>query len=227
VLDQIRETSLALVELADSLRPDEPREALLARVAARVVTLMPGADGVTVTLFVGGHPDTVAATERSLIRLDEVQYAAENGPCLESLNTETVVRASPAEMSERWPEFGKVARQVGIGTSLSCPLFLPLDGAVPTQRAVGRRLSGALNVWSFRQGAFAPVESALIAMFTSAMSSIILTAARWAEARKQANELLDALENRDAIATAKGIVMVRHDLDADDAFKWLVNASHG
>jgi hypothetical protein len=224
-LDQIQETAVALTELTDSLSPGEPREVLLARVASRVVTLMPGADAATVTLFVDGRPSTVAATDQSMVRLDEAQYAATEGPCLEALRTETVVRADSARMSERWPAFADVAREVGIGTLLSCPLFLPADDDVTSRLAHDHRLSGAMNVWSYQRGAFDPIESALVAVFTSAMSSIILTAARWAAAQQQADGLLTALKSRDVIATAKGIVMARHDMGVEDAFKWLVDAS--
>jgi hypothetical protein len=224
-MDQLHNTVVALTELTDSLSPGEPRDVLLTRVAVRVVTLVPGADAATVTLFVGGRPSTVATTEQHMVRLDEAQYSAMDGPCLEALRTEKVVRADIAEMNERWPAFAHTAREIGIGTLLSCPLFLPADDAAVSRRALDHRLSGALNVWSFRHGAFDPVESALIAMFTSATSSIILTAARWAAAQQQADGLLTALETRDAIATAKGIVMARHNLGTDDAFRWLVDAS--
>jgi hypothetical protein len=172
-MDRLQETSAALAELADSIRPDEPREVLLGRVAARVVTLMPGADAVTVTLVVEGTPHTVAATEESLVRLDLVQYATGTGPCLDALRTQALVRAERADMKERWPAFAEAAEQAGIVTSLSCPLFLPADGAATNRRAIDHRLSGALNVWSSRHEAFAPVESTLIAMFTSALSSIV------------------------------------------------------
>jgi hypothetical protein len=224
-MDQIHETAVALADLTDSLSPGEPREVLLARVVTRVVTLMPEADAATITLFIDGRPSTVAATEQSMVRLDEAQYSAKDGPCLEALRTQTHVRAGPSEMKERWPAFADVAREIGIGTLLSCPLFLPADDDVASRQALDHRLSGALNVWSFRHGAFDPIESALIAMFTSAMSSIILTAARWAAAQHQADGLLTALKTRDAIATAKGIVMARRDLGADEAFQWLVDAS--
>lgn len=225
-MDQFHETAMALTELTDSLKPGEPREVLLARVADRVLTLLPEADAVTVTLSVDGRPSTVAATEQSMVRLDEAQYSAMDGPCLEALRTETLVRAADrTEMEERWPAFAGVAREMGIGTLLSCPLFLPDDDVATRRQALDHRLSGALNVWSFRGGAFDPVESALIAMFTSAMSSIILTAARWAAAQKQVDGLLAALQTRDAIATAKGIVMARQKLDAGQAFAWLVDAS--
>ncbi len=224
-MDPFHETAVALTELTDSLRPGEPREVLLTRVADRVLTLLPDADAVTVTLFVDDRPSTVATTEPVVVRLDEAQYAVMDGPCLEALRTETVVRATGTTEMARWPAFAGVAREMGISTVLSCPLFLPADDAVASKQALHHRLSGALNVWSRRHGAFDPVEAALIAMFTSAMSSIILTAARWAAAQKQADGLVTALTSRDTIATAKGIVMARHNLDVDQAFAWLVDAS--
>lgn len=224
-MDQIHETAVALAELTDSLSPGESREVMLTRVATRVLTLLSEADAVTVTLFVGDEPSTVAATKDSMVRLDEAQYCAKDGPCLEALRTQTVVRAGPEEMKARWPAFARVAQEIGINTLLSCPLFLPSDDYIVSRQACDHRLSGALNVWSFRQGVFAPVESALVAVFTSAMSSIILTAARWAAAQQQADGLLTALRTRDAIATAKGIVMARQNLCTDEAFQWLVDAS--
>ena len=224
-IDRFQETSVALAELTNSIRPDEPRTVLLARVADRVLMLMPGAGGVTVTLTEGGRPNTVAATDPALARLDQVQCTTGHGPCLDALRTERPVRAERADMVARWPALAAVAEETGIHTSLSCPLFLPADGTGTNEVAHDHRLSGALNVWSRRPHAFAPIESTRIAMFTTAMSSIILTAARWAAAEKQAEGLLVALKTRDAIATAKGIIMARHHLTADEAFAWLVNLS--
>jgi AmiR/NasT family two-component response regulator len=82
-----------------------------------------------------------------------------------------------------------------------------------------------LNVWSREPAGFNPVETALLAMFCSAASAIITTAAHWADARATAKDLLAALETRDTIATAKGIVMARRGLNPDEAFRWLTDIS--
>jgi hypothetical protein len=222
---EIDTATAALRELTESLAPEESREVLLDRVTAQVVALLPGADAVSVTLVESGGPATVAATDDALTVLDTIQYGADDGPCLHALRTRSTVRADIADAGVRWPRFAHEATEAGIRTVLSCPMFLPAHGAAGLAPGHAASCSGALTVWSVTASAFNPVETALTAMFTTAMSAVILTAARWAHARVQTRQLLVALENRDVIATAKGIVMARADVDADTAFRWLVDVS--
>jgi hypothetical protein len=219
------DVSAALLELTESLQAGEHRDETLARMATRAVTVLPGADAASVTLFDGGVPHTVAATEESVLVLDKAQYSLDDGPCLEATRTEAVVRTDTALARRRWPAFGETAAGAGVETMLSCPLFVGADDAVTGEAARHHALSGALNVWSRKPDAFDPLDAALIALFTSAMSGIILTAARWSHAQRQARQLLTALETRDTIATAKGIVMARRGLTADEAFAWLTELS--
>lgn len=174
------------------------------------------------TLFDDGVPSTIASTDQSLLVLDKAQYTASDGPCLRAIRTTSVVRTELDDMAGPWPELAAVAASVGIRTSLSCPLFVLEDSGHGHRRAQERQLSGALNVWSTQRSAFDPVETALLAMFTSA---VILTAAHWSHAQSVAQQLVAALETRDTIATAKGIVMARRGLDHDEAFRWLTEAS--
>ncbi|MEV4150096.1 GAF and ANTAR domain-containing protein [Amycolatopsis sp. NPDC049691] len=223
--DHIHDVSAAVLELAESLRADQPRDETLARMADRVVTLLPGADAASVTLFDGGEPTTVAATEAGALSLDKVQYSLDDGPCIEAARTETVVRTDIDQARRRWPALADAAADAGVETMLSCPLFVRSDNAANLEAANHHRLSGALNVWSRRPGSFEPGHAALIALFTTAMSGVILTAARWRRAQIQAEQLVTALDTRDAIATAKGIVMARRGLTADEAFGWLTDLS--
>jgi hypothetical protein len=224
-VDQVYDATHALLSLTDSVRPDEPRDAVLERIAVRVVALLPGAAAATVSLFEHGEPSTVAATEQEFVVLDAVQYRTGDGPCLHALRSETVVRVDVEQTRQQWPEFADAAVGAGVRTALSCPLFLPADDPIAYQRATGQRVSGALNVWSVKPDAFDPLEATLVAMFTSAMSMVVLTAGRWARAQAQAEQLRSALESRDVIATAKGIVMARLHLNQDDAFRWLTDVS--
>jgi hypothetical protein len=219
------DVSAALLELTESLQAGESRDETLARMAARVVAVLPDADAASVTLFDGGVPRTVATTDESVLVLDKAQYSLDDGPCLEATRTETVVRIDSALARRRWPDFGEAAAGAGVETMLSCPLFVGVDDAVTGEAARHHHLSGALNVWSQQQHAFDPMDAALIALFTSAMSGIILTATRWANAQLQARQLRTALDTRDTIATAKGIVMARRGLTADEAFAWLTELS--
>jgi hypothetical protein len=222
-IDHVHDVSAALLELTESLRADQPRDETLARMAARAVTLVPGADAASVTLVENGVPATVAATEQSVLPLDTAQYSVGDGPCLQATRTETVVRTDFEHARTRWPVFAEAAAGAGVQTMLSCPLFVRVDDA--GRDAACHHLSGALNVWSRSPGRFDPVHAALLAVFTTAMSGVILTAARWASAQGEARSLITAMESRDVISTAKGIVMARRHLTVDEAFAWLVAVS--
>ncbi|MEV6873369.1 GAF and ANTAR domain-containing protein [Amycolatopsis sp. NPDC051128] len=224
-MDHIHDVSAALLELTESLRADQSRDETLARMASRVVTLLPGAYAASVTLFEGGVPATVAATEEGVRTLDKVQYSLGDGPCIEATRTETVVRTDIGQARRRWPALAEAVAEAGVETMISCPLFVRADNAAVQEAADDHHLSGALNVWSRQPGAFEPAHAALIALFTTAMSGVILTAARWGRAQAEAGQLLVALRTRDTIATAKGIVMARRNLTVDEAFCWLTEVS--
>jgi ANTAR domain-containing protein/GAF domain-containing protein len=224
-MDPIHDTTAALLELTESLTPDESREALLHRVATQVLQVLPDADGVTVILATNGKASTITTTDDALLALDQAQYEQGDGPCLQALRTQTMVHADLDGVRQHWPRFAQAADTAGIGSTLSCPLFLPADDPAAHRHASDQRLSGALNIWSSKPAAFDPLESALITVFTSAVSAVILTAARWAAARAQTDQLRIALNTRDAISTAKGIVMARRHLTIDEAFTWLTDIS--
>ncbi|MEU4805048.1 GAF and ANTAR domain-containing protein [Actinosynnema sp. NPDC023587] len=224
-MDEVHEPAAALIDFARSLRPDESRGVVLERVAGRVLGVVADADAVSVTLYDHGRPGTIASTSPTASALDQVQYSSGAGPCLDSVLTGTVVRAELDHGDGKWPALASAAVGLGIRTALSCPLFVPDASAGRKPRTRDGQLSGAVNVWSARSAAFDRVETALIALFTSAMSAIVLTGSHWSDAERQAGQLVTALESRDAIATAKGIVMARLDLTADDAFRWLTAAS--
>jgi hypothetical protein len=58
-MSQVHDITTALLELTESLGPDESRKVLLDRVAAQVVLLLPGAAAVTITLVDDGQAATI------------------------------------------------------------------------------------------------------------------------------------------------------------------------
>lgn len=215
-MDSVRDAADALLTTTGAPKPGESQELLLAAVAAQVVGVVPGVDAVTVTLHGKKGPETVAATDPAMVALDRMQYRTPDGPCLLAIRTRTMTRVDLRD-DRRWPHLVDAAAARGIRASLACPLSEPADGRANP--------SGTMTLWSRDENAFVPVEAALISVFTSAAAGIVRTTARWAQAEARSRGLLTALRSRDLIATAKGVVMARLDLDADDAFTWLTNAS--
>ena len=63
----------------------------LHRVAELSVGAVYGADGAGVTWVVSGTPTTVSAAGEIVRRFDEIQYAFDEGPCLEAYRTQKAV----------------------------------------------------------------------------------------------------------------------------------------
>ncbi len=98
------------------------------------------ADMAGITMLVDGHPGTGVFTDPEAPEIDEAQYSAGTGPCLEAFRQQRVFRIDSTANEPRWPEFAKAAAAHGIGSTLSLPV------------SARRESLGALNLYSHRRG---------------------------------------------------------------------------
>src|SRR5206468_4832732 len=82
---------------------------------------------VTVSTRHDGAISTVAATDQRLVALDEAQYEAKNGPCIEVLDPHQPVVMADAQVEQRWPDFLETARHFGVRALLSVHVPLEVD----------------------------------------------------------------------------------------------------
>jgi GAF domain-containing protein len=167
---------------------------------------IPGADAVSVSFVTGRQAHSRAATNDLPQRIDELQSRLDEGPCLDALREQTTVLVDDYSTDERWPRFTKEAARAGAGSSLSFQLFVEGDNL------------GALNVYSNRAHAF-DANSETIGLVFASHASIALSSAR------QEENLRRAVDHRDLIGQAKGILMERHRLTAEQAFQLLARTS--
>ncbi|MFD5827397.1 ANTAR domain-containing response regulator [Lentzea sp. NPDC060358] len=218
-LARLDETADALSHLHDALTGEESLDDALQRVAETAARAVPDADAVTVSVVTSERPRTAAATNRELVVLDEAQYAAGRGPCLESATRLIPVRAVIGEHVELWPEFEKAAKDARVRAYLSVPVLLPQNDDTDPRHI------GSLNVYSYTAAAFDPFDEGLMRLFTTAASATITNAQRWAHSRGQVQHLERAIESRAVIEQAKGVLMAVHACTADEAFRMLVDQS--
>lgn len=198
--------------LAQCLLPDKSTEEVLGEVADLAAQSLPGCDAASVTLGRNGRPVTPVWSDDVALRLDEAQYDAEEGPCICALESGTVVRIDSYADDPRWRTFAGHALQAGVASSMAVPL------------AAAGEVIGALNLYSRRPAAFGAVEDR--AEVFARQASITLANARALEqARTLAQQLALALENRDVIGQAKGIIMAGEGCTPDEAFDILRRAS--
>ena len=203
-----------LLTLTRMLVDEESVDDTLRRIAYLACKSPIGADAAGVTLQRDGGPITPAFFGDSAQLLDAAQYTSDDGPCLTAYRTgETVRLDSIATESVRWPAFAAQAAEHGIQSSLSLPL------------AVGERRVGALNLYSTLLAPFTDESVALAHVFAQQAAVSLGNAEIYWRTHELTRNLEAALENRDRIGQAKGILIATRNVDGDDAFDLLRNTS--
>jgi transcriptional regulator with GAF, ATPase, and Fis domain len=219
---ELPESLTVLRELTRLLLDAETVDAVLRRVVTTARYAIPGADLVSITLLHDdGTLETPTGTASEAVELDQAQYRARNGPCVDAADPDGPAYALSNDLAgeTRWPAFAASATAHGYGSVLSSAL---LTGDEPLP------FTGALNVYSVRRVAFD--DSARdIAFVLAAHASLALALASTREtlARKEsaAANLRQALAGRTVIGQATGILMARRGLTAEEAFGVLSRTS--
>jgi len=160
-------------------------------------------DGASLMLIGrGGVIVTPAASAPVAYDSDMAQHATGQGPCLDAIREHATIVMDDLETDQRWPDYRSRVLGLGVRSMISFRLFVTDDSM------------GALDVYSRRPHAF-DRRSQLIGQVFAAQASVAMKAAL-IEAGLQT-----ALQSRDVIGQAKGIVMARHRLTADMAYEVL------
>lgn len=207
------------VSLTRALLDSGSVAAVLERVVFATRDLVPGADLVSVTLL---DPDggfhTPVRTDEIAGELDQLQYQYGEGACVEAARVSGPAAAFSDNLAEdaRWPRFGPAAAALGFHSLVSTAL-LP--------EASSSQLSGALNVYSRSPHGIAKADRDVLLLLATHASLALATTHAVTRGQLQEEQLQQALDSRDAIGQAKGILMVRRGIDAAEAFEVLRHTS--
>ncbi|MDQ2583903.1 histidine kinase [Saccharothrix yanglingensis] len=202
------ELASRLGDLARYLQDQKGVEDTLQGIVDAAVDTVPGARYAGLSVVRGrGSMSTVAASDDDLVgKVDQAQIDFGQGPCLDALYDRNTVSLPDMAQERRWPEFATRAAELGVGSMLSFQLYITSDDL------------GALNLYSHDTNAFTD-QSEQVGLLFAAHAAVAM-----ADAQKIAG-LSHAIDNRDLIGQAKGILMERHRLTGDQAFNVLVRAS--
>jgi GAF domain-containing protein len=190
-------------------------DSLLQTVADLSKSAMPGDPETSVLLLVKDSPTTVVHTGQLAVDLDETQYETGHGPCLHAARTGELTEIADTRTDPRWRDYTRHAAERGNLSSLSVPLAIDEDA----------RVSGALNIYARIPDAFDEETRAAATRFGPYAAVATGNLYAYRSARDMADNLQVALESRAVIDQAKGILMERHRLTADQAFQLLAQAS--
>jgi GAF domain-containing protein len=192
---------------------DHTTHGLLVAITVLARRTVPGCVAAGITLVHEGRAATHVSSGDEAGDADAWQYDAGDGPCLTAVRDATTVRVDSFADDPRWPAFAAVALECGIRSSLSIPLVVHDD------------VAGALNLYGGEASAFAGSEHAA-SRFARQAAVTLANARALHEAQDLAGQLAGALEHREVIGQAMGILMATEQVSADDAMEILRRASN-
>jgi hypothetical protein len=147
----LAEAIVALAGTPDDVPSIDVRLKTIVQLAADRVA---AADYASVTARRSRVFTTVAASSDLAEAVDRAQYADQDGPCLQSLVTDTPVTVPDVTKTMTWPGFRRAAAAMGLHASVSIPLFAGSGAAI-----------AALNLYGRDTAAMAPLIAAVWAVY--------------------------------------------------------------
>ena len=203
-----------LVSVGVAIIDDEALDALLQRVVQLARRTVAGAHSVSITVVDNGDYRTSNSVGAEALAIDEAQYAAQEGPCLEGIKTAVQGQYTVTQLERRWPAVAERVRELGVAGVLSTPMVVE-----------GRRSIGALNVYSTDDNGFGDEERSTASLLGEHAAILLGNAISLTDASRLNEQLREAVTSREIIGEAKGILMEREDCTRDQAFDMLRRAS--
>ena len=203
----------ALERLGRLTLRENSMKSLLQAVADLAKEVMPGNPEASVSLLINDRPGTAVFTGRLALDCDESQYGRGYGPCLHAAGSGELVEVADVRTETRWQDYMEHAAEHGALSSLSIPL------------PINEGIAGAVNVYARKPHAFDEDSRSVAARFAAHAAVVAANMYAHEEARDLVEHLERRVESRAVVEQAKGILMERHELTADQAFQALTRAA--
>jgi GAF domain-containing protein len=207
--DELEQT---LGQLSRLLLSDDDLDGPMSAIARLSVAAIPACDACSVSEVDDRRVVTRVASDSVARRLDEYQYDNDDGPGLDAIRTGQPFRIDSIGQEVRWPTFVARAAQEGLQSSYSVPL------------TVDKEAVGCLNLYSLRSP-FQDHDQRVGEAFGLQAAVTLANAKAYQRSLDLSQNLRVALESRDIIGQAKGIIMERERCTAGRAFDVLRSIS--
>lgn len=190
-------------DLSTQLLRERHEQPTLDRVVALAVETIESCDYCSISVRTGTQVETPATTAELGQQADELQYRLGEGPCLEAIWTSDACLIDDLMAETRWPQWARLVAESGVRSVLSVRIQGPAGDAL-----------ASLNLYARQPRAFDDTDLALATIFARHAGVAIYGA-------RQHNHLTAAIQSRQLIGAAQGILMQRFGLDLDQSFELL------
>jgi GAF domain-containing protein len=150
----------------------------------------------------------VAASDDRLAHLEELQVEHGEGPCIDAFDQKELVGAEDLESDPRWPRFSEAAVTREVRAVLASPLPYNQDAV------------GVVAVLSEQRRPWSPEGELALLAFTDLAALLIATMMAGEQQSEIAAQLQGALDSRQVIEQAKGVLMGTQGISARAAGVW-------
>ena len=195
-----------LADFAAGMAEAPSLEDALQRALELAIDIVPGCEQAGISVQRSRIVETPASVGPLAKACDRLQEQLGRGPCVTALRDADVVRIDDILTDGRWPDFAEGAAQLGLRSMFACRL------------ATTRDVLGALNLYSTEPGAFDSGSENLALGYATHVGLAL-------SALDKEKNLRKAMESREVIGQAMGILMERHRVMASQAFDLMVHVS--
>ena len=213
------ELTAVLAQMGAVVLAAETIETTIELVTTLMTQTIPGTSGAGVTLIDSRGKRTTAASDSLVEQADALQYQFDSGPCLTAWRDQVSVRVDDTDSEARWPQWTAAVAELGVRAVLSAPLLTQDAG---TTQGSG---IGAIKVYSAQPNIYDRRAEQLLKLFARQAAILLANSQTLSDARRLSAELTRALNNRDIIGQAKGVLIAQGAADEQAAFQMLVSAS--
>jgi GAF domain-containing protein len=202
-------TATTFVEIVDTLVGEFDVIDVMTLLTSRVVQLLDVAAAGILLADAEGNLRVIGASDERTNLLELFQIQNDQGPCLDSFRTGSVVSNSRLDLESPWPDFAAASVGSGLPSVLAVPLRL-------------KKLTiGCLNMFGTKPKPLSDSDIALAQALADVATIAIVQDAATRQATIREDELQHALNSRVAIEQAKGMIAATHAVDMNEAFRRL------
>jgi len=189
--------------LAEIIYQGSEASQIYAAICVAATLVVTGCDHASLLVRRDGRYVTVGASDNIAQRIDDMERAAGDGPCVDAIEEETPQIETDLTTPTLWPRLA--VRMVA---------ETPVRGAMGFRILVDKRKTGALNLFSDTAGVF-DTESAGQAVTLASFASVAINAVAQGE---DVSTLRRGLLSNREIGKAVGMLMMLHGVDEQEAF---------
>ncbi|HYH52018.1 MAG TPA: GAF and ANTAR domain-containing protein [Acidimicrobiia bacterium] len=189
---------------------------VLYRLAENVVGILDVAGAGVSVVDDQGRLRPVTTINELTARLESVEEATQEGPCVDSFQNGTVIRVDRLSDEEhRWPAWCAQAKCHGVEAVLG----IPLRG--------GDEVIGAMNIYNVGPRQWRDSDVRVAQLLADMAAGYVANASDLERSRRTTEQLTEALDSRIVIEQAKGMLAAEYRISVDQAFTLLRNHARG